>query len=429
LPAITRGAWVWALLILVLSACGISDGTPAYRAGEDIDKEGEASRTELKIISWRVEDKLIYDEINELFEREHPNIKVTFDAVLTKDYYLLMNARIASNDVDIAAVNLEKDVKPPTRGSMWLDLGDSKAIQAFNKDYLDLVRPGDTYKMLPWNRLTNVVYYNKRIFREMGLDIPQTWEQFVVVAEKIKKAGITPIMLGAKDQWPINMIVIELEQSIVRGARPDFYEQLASGQAKFTDPDWIEVFQKVEQIGEYTEANPVAVPYLQTPVLFAQGEAAMMIDGSWSLGQVQDAKPEFEVGIFILPGSDNAAWNRNIAVKVSDGWAINKNSAYTKEAFQYLEFFSRKDIYQKYIDYTKTFPVIDGVAVKDPLAKEILQLLEDNRPITNWEQLLSAGVKLQPEEYFIPVLTGSLSVEEAAAAMQEQFLKMITNGK
>jgi len=413
-----------ALLFLVLSACVASDGTPAYRVGEDM-----RSRTELKIISWRAEDKLVYDEINELFEQEHPNIKVTFDAVLTKDYYRLMNARIASNDVDIAAVNFEKDVKPPIRGSMWLDLDGSKAIQAFNKDYLDLVRPGETYKMLPWNRLTNVVYYNKRIFRELGLDIPQTWDQFVAVAERIKQAGITPITIGAKDQWPINMVVIELEQSIVRGTRPDFYEQLSSGQAKFTDPAWIEVFRKVKQIGEYTDANPLAVSYPQAPGLFAQGEAAMMIDGSWSLGQVQNAKPEFEVGIFILPGSDNTTWNRNIAVKISDGWAINKNSAYAKEAFQYLEFFSRKDIYQKYIDYTKTFPVIDGIAVKDPLAKEILQLLEDNYPITNWEQLLAGGVKLQPEEYFIPVLTGSMPVEEAAAAMQEQFLRTVTNGK
>lgn len=44
---------------------------------------------------------------------------------------------------------------------------------------------------LPWNRSTPIAYYNKRIFRELGLTPPTTWDELRAVAEKATVRGAT----------------------------------------------------------------------------------------------------------------------------------------------------------------------------------------------------------------------------------------------
>ncbi|MFP3339355.1 extracellular solute-binding protein, partial [Micrococcus sp. SIMBA_131] len=43
------------------------------------------------------------------------------------------------------------------------------------------------------------------MFEEMGLEEPQTWDEFMALNEKIKKEGTTPIALGTKEGWLLSL--------------------------------------------------------------------------------------------------------------------------------------------------------------------------------------------------------------------------------
>ncbi len=57
---------------------------------------------------------------------------------------------------------------------------------------------------IPFTSYTYVMYYNKALFAQAGLtenDVPKTWDSFMDVCEKLKGAGITPFVGGAKDGY------------------------------------------------------------------------------------------------------------------------------------------------------------------------------------------------------------------------------------
>ena len=46
-------------------------------------------------------------------------------------------------------------------------------------------------------------WYNKELFAQAGITSPpKTWPQFMAAIAKLKAAGIAPIAIGGKDQWP-----------------------------------------------------------------------------------------------------------------------------------------------------------------------------------------------------------------------------------
>jgi|GEM_PF-2966208 len=54
---------------------------------------------------------------------------------------------------------------------------------------------------LPFAVNANTVLYNKAKFRELGLSVPTTWNEFVAVAETCMADGQTPFYLTLKDAW------------------------------------------------------------------------------------------------------------------------------------------------------------------------------------------------------------------------------------
>ncbi|MFD2673621.1 ABC transporter substrate-binding protein [Marinicrinis sediminis] len=419
------------MMSVLLTACGgnnnnngANNNSSSNAGGNQADSKEEV---ELNIISWRTEDKAFYDEVHDMFMEEYPHIKLNVDVVQFKDYDQLLNARMATNSVDIVSGNYKQDVKNPTRSEMWLDLSGEGILDNFQEDVVQLLEFNGKQLMVPWFSLTFPTFYNTQIFEELGLDVPTTWDEFLSVSDQIQAAGIDPIVFGGKDQWPVNMIIIQLEQSLVRGPKPNFYENMRSEETKFSDPEWVSVYDHLQQLSAYFQKNAAGMAYSQAPGLFAQGKAAMMIDGSWAASSIQDANPEFEVGVFNFPGSDNKEWNQNISVKINDGWLINKNTENKEAALAYLEFFSRKDIYQKFIDFTKAFPVQADVTMDDPLATKILDLMNSHNQITNWEELNVPGATISPDKQGIPIILNDMTPEEAAEKMQKEFINSKEN--
>ena len=52
------------------------------------------------------------------------------------------------------------------------------------------------------------LWYNKRLAAEAGIDPTQieTWDDFLGQVQAAKDAGQVPILIGAKDKWPVDVL-------------------------------------------------------------------------------------------------------------------------------------------------------------------------------------------------------------------------------
>ena len=65
------------------------------------------------------------------------------------------------------------------------------------------MRNGKVYGLPYWEASWSGLLYNKTLFKNLGLEVPTTQEEFDVVCDALLAKGVTPIFLAAKESWPI----------------------------------------------------------------------------------------------------------------------------------------------------------------------------------------------------------------------------------
>ncbi|WP_130858973.1 ABC transporter substrate-binding protein [Gracilibacillus phocaeensis] len=411
-----KGYLLLVVFVLILVGCSENE---ERSGGEDQSAE---EQVELRILNFRVEDKAYFDEINAAFEEEHPNITLKYDAVPTEDYPQLKTGRMTTGDVDLIASSTESEILNPEVRDQLADVSGSEFLNRLNEDALKAGQVGGKQYFIPISATSNVVFYNKTIFEENDLSVPKTWDEFIKLNERLVEKDIDPIMFGGKDQWPVNMIIAQLEASLIRpsGTNSDYYEKMETEEVKYTDEKWVELFEKLNVLSKYFQKNYTGLDYSQAPGLFAQGRSAMMIDGSWSLAQIEDTNPNFETGAFLLPGSNDPADNQTATTKYGFGWMVNKNSPNKEAAIAYLDFLTTKENYQKYNDMVRMLPTIEGVSSDSPIINEVSATLDNQMPI--FESLLTPGADYKFQQFAMQMFLGELTPEEVTELNQETFI-------
>jgi raffinose/stachyose/melibiose transport system substrate-binding protein len=143
------------------------------------------------------------------------------------------------------------------------------------------------------------VYYNKEIFKKLGVDVPKTYEEFIDIAKKAKDNNIVGISFDDKDQWP----AFHLESVFYTAvAGKEKMDAVLSKKASFDQPIFAEALDTFADLIEngYTTKNPLSVSYDDGNKEFFSGKAAMRITGTWMVGgMVENLKDN--VGFFIMP--------------------------------------------------------------------------------------------------------------------------------
>jgi raffinose/stachyose/melibiose transport system substrate-binding protein len=58
----------------------------------------------------------------------------------------------------------------------------------------------------PYNGVQPVViYYNKDVFAQAGVEVPATWDELLDSVATFKSAGVTPFSIGGASRWPYLM--------------------------------------------------------------------------------------------------------------------------------------------------------------------------------------------------------------------------------
>ncbi|WHY02706.1 extracellular solute-binding protein [Neobacillus sp. DY30] len=198
---------------------------------------------------------------------------------------------------------------------------------------------------IPWNYEGLVLVYNKTLFKENNWEVPQNYSELESLIKELKKKDLIPLAWGTADcascdNWWISSIVNST-------LGQDGTKQLFSGDKKWTDPEMIEAVQRYSDFwnnGYLSDKKSHAISQEDSMQLFAQGKAAMKLDGTWSLAS--DLQTGFDIGYAPFP-----SWDPNgkpvIPLGVGGGLVINAKSKHKDQVAELLSYFFHEDVVEE----------------------------------------------------------------------------------
>lgn len=157
------------------------------------------------------------------------------------------------------------------------------------------------------------IYYNKKIYADLGLKIPITWAEFMANNEKIKTAGKVPVVQTYKDTWTSQLFVLS-DFYNVQQANATFAADYTGNKVKYAaTPAAMAGFQHLQDVFKAGYLNPDfgAATFEDGIRKVANGEAAHHPMLTFGISSVKQNKPDKlnDIGFFAQPG-ENAAHNK-----------------------------------------------------------------------------------------------------------------------
>ncbi len=269
-----------------------------------------------------------------------------------------------------------------------------------------------------------VVYYNKKLFKDAGIDkLPATLEEMVALAPRFKAKGIIPMTTDGKDAWPL---AITFDQLVWRlSGDATLPRQALARKIKFTDPVFVKaatLLQGMVKAGMFQEDLGVS-DYGASRNLFGQGKAAMYLMGSWELGLATDASFSegfrANVDVFKFPTvAGGKGKTDDLFAWYGGNYVVNAASKNTALGVKYLEFYAKRF---PAIAWEKqaTFPA-QTVAARpndSPVAKSLLRIAAEAKATSGTAALdLSTSAFKEDIQNAIRELSSLLITPEAFAA-------------
>lgn len=247
----------------------------------------------LTVLNYQQADQAGYQEdvkIWEDFEKANPDIDLEMEVLFNDPYHQKLQAYAAAGTLpDVfyvwpgsrsAVIHEKKLAKDLSKllGPSYLKDFTGAATNPANQlgKYMAMLPQSFTY--------TSVMYVNKKIFADNGLKVPTTYAELKASVPKLKAKGIAVMMLPNKDKWPGQSCFFSAVAGRIAGDK--FFDDVLAGKAKFTDKPFVDALTVVENFYKdgIIPRTDNAVGYGEGPGLFAQGKAAIFVDGDWRTG-------------------------------------------------------------------------------------------------------------------------------------------------
>lgn len=238
------------------------------------------------------------------FEESHPNVKVEIEMVSNDSYLNTLKMKIAADDAPDMF-----DLDNNTYLREFVDAGHIYCLDGedvfgevdeslLGDCQIDGVRYGSTISTAAYS-----IWYNKAVFEKVGVEVPTTYDEFIAVCDKLLEAGITPMATAfAERSIGFNMWFHPFYTNYCWKDDFDFAVDKASGKSKFADDQRVkDAWTEFMSTSKYWSADPFGTSYDDACMAIANGEAAMISNGTWILAKLLSYNPDLELGVFGYP--------------------------------------------------------------------------------------------------------------------------------
>ncbi|WP_163099089.1 ABC transporter substrate-binding protein [Peribacillus alkalitolerans] len=392
-------------LALILVALMIIGSLAGCSSKSSADKKDGKTVT---VWSWRSQDKEIWEKVQKALNEAGKDITIKFRGVTPTQYdATLQTAMNGGKGPDILTLRAGAGITKYSDAKQIVALDEIAGLKDFSEGIVSQVNSDGKTFAVPFAVQTSQFFYNKDIFTKYNLSEPKTWDELIKTMETLKSNGVTPMAVSGREGWALNLIADSVGATSLGD---DWVKGLIEGKNKFSDPQFVDVLTRINDLKKYFQDGYSASSYQDMQTLFTQEQAAIILDGIWSVGTYKEQNPNMKIGSFMAP-SVNAGEESHIYAFVDGGYGLNAKANNKDLALEVLSYTATKDYGQLYTD---TFGEISAYpGVKAANASESLTQAMDRFENNSINQLFRIR---SPFDYGDPAVGTLLS-----AGMQSMF--------
>lgn len=287
------------------------------------------------------------------FNASQNDIEVVFDTSSN-----LQAGFLRGNPPDLGLLNYNMEMARFMERGALSDLSDLPEAARILPPVQELVDQYATYpgrtSVLPYSVMAASVIYNKALFDQHGVQVPQTWDQLIAVCDRLKAADVTPFYATFKEPWSVAQGWFDYTV----GGMVDvaaFFEQL---KAQGTDvgpnspvsfsKDFAEPTHRMTMLAsQYTNRDAASRAYGDGNLAFAQGRAAMYLQGPWAFGEIAKTAPDLDLGTFPLPVTNDPE-DTKVRVNLDLALWIPEASTEKEAAREFVSYLMQPDVMDEF---------------------------------------------------------------------------------
>lgn len=385
----------------------------------------QAEGVKLTMGSWRSDDA---EKVQALLDKykEQTGVEITFQPTVSDQY----NATLR--------LQLDNGTGPDLYYSRSYAVGQELFDAGFSMDCTDIPGVKDNFGAsalnawqtpdgkvfaVPFAAVSQIIYYNKTLFADNGLEVPTTFEELLAVAKAFKDKGIEPFANGIASNWDIlECVYLGMLPNYVGGAdQRALYE---SGEKKMNDEAFLNSLKDFAELAKFFPEGFESITNSDGPAMLGLNRAAMFIDGSWTCGTFAEYGVEW--GAFAIPAPEGAT--AGLCFHPDMGITGNNATKHPEEVKAFLAWLATPEGAQITSTYLPQgfFPMINApITFEDPAVTEILALNEgkvlDARFV--WAKLLKMYTPMV--EQLNAIAKGETTPEAAAEVFAEEQVKAL----
>lgn len=403
---------------------------------EVVEEETEnADATVLKWAIWDEKTTTYWSAMAEAYEEKNPGIDIELVDLGSQDYQTVLGTELSGSGSDFDIVTMKdvpgyatlvaKGVLEPLNERIEADGID---LTQFNGTTDQVTVDGELYE-LPFRSDFWVLFYNKDIFDEAGVDYPtndMTFEQYDELARAVAKTGFGDEQIyGAHyHTW---------RSAVQLFGILDGEHTILDGNYDFTIP-YYEMVKAQEEDGICRSYVDTTASQLHYSAAFAEGNTAMLNMGSWYIATLMNslASGEYDSelcgnwGLVKYPHPEGVEAGTTLGTITA--LSIPTSSEHKDEAWDFIKFASGEEG-AAVMASTGNFPAIMSDEVVDMLS----QLDGFPTDEASKEALKTAQVYLEApyaqnvseintilDTYHKDIMMGDTSIEDGVAKMNEE---------
>jgi len=304
-------------------------------------------------------------------------------------------------------------------GGKWRNSLFDKALadRRFDAGNIYGVKPG--IYGVPIDVTNEQMLYNKKLLSKAGIKAPpKTFDEFIKDAQVLKRVGITPFVSGWGELWLLDCFASNYAFNIMG---EDKIFATYRGEVKYTDPDWIKVFNVFAQLrdkgvlidGIVTKGNKYAEQD------FALERAAFSFNGSWCVNVYHDMNPNLDYGVF-PPPPISEAHPLKIWGDAGSTFVVNAGSPNKDKAIAFLKWLTAQDQQVVLARQTNNLPSNkQAISVISPILGEFAKGMDQSTHPNIWPLNEDPSVAEAFDKGIQDIIIGEKTPQQVAQDVQK----------
>ncbi|MDH6363962.1 multiple sugar transport system substrate-binding protein [Enterococcus sp. PF1-24] len=330
--------WKKSLAITFLAATLATTGCGGGKENKE-DAAGEGKDTTLTVTTWNYDTTPEFEKLFRAFEEANPGVKIEPVDIASDDYDTKLTTMLSSGDTtDVLTMKNLLSYSNYALRDQLVDLTDHIGELEIDpaKESYEMYEIDDKSYAQPYRTDFWVLYYNKKMFDDAGLDYPDnlTWDEYEEIAKTLSNPD-EQVYGVYQHTWRSTTQAIAAAQNSSNLIEPsydfmeDYYERALRMQADKSQMD-------------FGTAKSTKVTYQSQ---FENSKAGMMYMGTWYMGgifsQKEAGNTDVEWGITQIPQLEKGKEITTFGSPTA--FAINKNSKKQELAQKFLDFCSGEE--------------------------------------------------------------------------------------